>query len=361
MSNYDVAVFGAGLSGLAVTHYLVRNGLNVLLIDPYKKKKSSPGAPAGLVNPATGRKAKKSWESENCYHALKENLKLLSNETGKELFKAGGVLRPAITEELAGYFKRSFEEFDWPENWVSWLDEGETRQLNPDVAPNYGALFLHCGLTVFVNYYLDSYREYLQNKGVEFWGVHAGYQRSESSGHRITGESGERAEVEKVIVAAGANSTDFEEWRPLPVHHVKGQLVVFRTKKDLAWDHAVSALGYILPLGKNRLVTGSTYEHQFDSLQTTDQAYEQILQKFRKMLPDLGASVEKTGQLAGVRVTTPNYLPVIGEHPGIENLFIYTGMGSKGLLFSEYVAKILGEHILNGSNISPDLDVKRML
>lgn len=118
-------------------------------------------------------------------------------------------------------------------------------------------------------------------------------------------------------------------------------------------------MGYSLRRGRRGLIVGSTYEHNFENLNTTQEAWEQIHNKLAAMLPAITQKAVKKYQMAGARVTTPNKLPVIGRHYQIKNLCIYTAMGSKGLLFSEYVASLLANHPVEQKDIPAELDTKR--
>jgi glycine/D-amino acid oxidase-like deaminating enzyme len=352
MSDFYATVFGAGIAGTAISAALLERGKSVLMIDPYVSE-NAPGAPAALVNPATGRHARLSWKSEECMSALGRRIEIITAGSGEEhLISDTGVLRPAINAPLAENFRESLEKYEWPAGWIRWISREETKEINPHVAPNEGALWLDCGFTVFVDRYLNSYRRRLREQGAECRYEAAGYEPEGESGFRIRFKNGESASAEHVIVAAGHHTPLFDDWSYLPLHRVKGQIVCFEADADLNWEHAVSAMGYSLRRGKRTLIVGSTYEHKFEDIEITEKAYYQIEGKLKKMLPGISGSVTKNGQLAGVRVTTPNKLPVIGRHKEITNLCIYTAMGSKGLLFSEYVAQKLAAYLTDG--IAPE-------
>lgn len=360
MSDYYAAVFGAGISGTAIANELAKREKKVLLIDPYVSE-NSPGAPAGLVNPATGRRARLSWKSQHCMSSLRNLMDELIRFSGRDdLVSDSGVIRPAINEKLAENFKESLDKYDWPDGWITWMDKEEISEFNPEIAPNFGGLFLNSGFTVFVDRYLNTFRKYLREKGVDCRYESAEYQfERDENVFNIRFENGEILNTEHVIVAAGHQTPFFKDWKFLPLHRVKGQVVLFETDSDLNWEHATSAMGYSLRRGKGELMVGSTYEHKFESLDTTEEAYNQIKGKLKKMLPKLTEKVTKKDQLAGVRVTTPNKLPVIGRHPDMNNLCIYTAMGSKGLLFSQYVGSLLADHLITGEPIPEELDTKR--
>ena len=360
MNDFYAAVFGAGLSGLSIANALTKKGKAVLLIDPYVSE-NAPGAPAGLVNPATGRHARLSWRSRECFDALNPHVDELNefSEVGP-LISRSGVIRPAINEKLVVNFKESLEKYDWPEEWISWIESDEVKELNPEIAPNFGALHLSCGFTVFADRYLNTYRKYLRVKGCVCKYQKAEY-RSEPENNRfiIDLNGNESYTAEHVIVAAGFNAPLFSDWEYLPLHRVKGQIVRFEADHDLDWEHAVSSMGYALRRGKRDIVVGSTYEHKFDGFETTDDAYRQIAEKLANMFPNVAKRARKVDQVAGIRITTPNKLPVIGRHKEIENLCIYTAMGSKGLLFSEYCGSLLADHLTYNKAIPEELDTAR--
>jgi glycine oxidase len=343
-TSFDVIVYGAGVAGCAIARELLARGLSILIVDPRVDfVNGTPGPPAALVNPAMGRYAKLSWEAESCYAAVLGRARELSVESGRtDLIAETGVLRPAISEDLALNFRGTLDAHAWPEGWLSWLDADVAARQVPAMGPQFGALQLTAGFTVYVDRYLDAYRHALAKAGAVF-----------------TQDLDTPASAAFRVVAAGAATPEFHPFQDLPLHHVKGQLVSFEADHDLDWDIAVSGMGYILRTGSRGIIAGSTYEHNQNNTECTMQAYQEITRKLFRMFPNLSGHLYKTGQWAGVRVTTPNKLPAIGRHPNHPEWCIYTGLGSKGFLFSEYVAKLLGDHMVTNASLPTDLDVSR--
>ena len=360
MSDFYAAIFGAGISGLSMANQLHQREKKVLLIDPFRADPEAPGPPAAMVNPSAGRKGNLVWESEKCLNAFRANIDWLSKQSGRDdLFNATGVLRPAITEELAENFKKSLEEQPWPEGWVEWLEPDQIEEVNPGIAENYGGYFIKPGLTVFVDNYLNTFRKVLTDGGVSFSGLKTGYE-FKGSDFVLTNEEGKKVTAEHVIVCAGADTPSFDEWSELGIQRVKGQVAIFEIDRELPWKHGLSALGYILRRKPNELIVGSTYEHHFDDVDITDEAYERLFGKLERILPDISQKVKKTGQLAGVRATAPNHLPVLGRHRNNPQLTIFSALGSKGLIYSEYMASILAENLTDGADIPDELGTERI-
>ncbi|MDZ7681126.1 MAG: FAD-dependent oxidoreductase [Fodinibius sp.] len=66
----DFCILGAGLAGLSLADALAEKGFTTTVVDKSTVAAGASGTPGGLVNPATGRRAKKSWRAENCYTAI---------------------------------------------------------------------------------------------------------------------------------------------------------------------------------------------------------------------------------------------------------------------------------------------------
>src|SRR5690625_7253969 len=62
----DAILAGAGFAGLSHACTLNRSGLRVAVIDRASPGSGASGTPGALLNPATGRRARKSWHVETC-------------------------------------------------------------------------------------------------------------------------------------------------------------------------------------------------------------------------------------------------------------------------------------------------------
>jgi len=394
MPHFFASIYGAGLAGLALANRLSSRGLPVLVMDPRVTADEIPGPPAALVNPAMGRHAAPGWEPEACYRALRQTIDDIRTATGRtDLIAETGVLRPATTPDLAASFPEAITRFDWPEGWISWLSAEEAAERVPVVAKNFGALWLPSGYTVFVDNYLNAYRAMLRARGVVFTRDVARYERTGttfelrfdgSSDHEYrfpdevtsaeqeyhnrdevtSAEDGYRfpdegVSAEHVIVAAGGGSAGFSDWDYLKLHRVKGQIAVYACDEDIPWDAAVSALGYALRRGAREVIIGSTYEHQFRDLDITAMGAAQLQEKLDQMLPGLASRCKPVAQMAGVRVSTPNRLPVAGPHREIPGLHIFTGLGSKGLLHAEHTSGLLAASIIENQPIPIEVSTMR--
>ncbi len=357
--SFDFCVLGAGLAGLSISKHLMDSGATVCLIDTGEVASGASGTPLGLVNPATGRWGTKSWKAEDCHHAVYEDLKEIQDHTPVRLFDKTGILRPAQDEEMAERMYDNYQKNEWPEDWCHWLDKKEVHNINPELHCVDGGMWLPHGLTVNVPTYLKSKADYLANQGLHIV-TKADYSLEQTGDYfEVILKDGETLKMNSVITTAGHQTKDSDFWNFLPLHAIKGQVAVFESPQTRKFDYSISALGYIASISDTRFVAGSTYEHHFEDVEPDIEGLDYLTGRLGGVYPSLFESAKLVDQWAGVRASTPNKKPVVGAHPEIENMYVFAGLGSKGLLYSAYLGNALSEYILHGSAIPKEVSVSR--
>ena len=186
------------------------------------------------------------------------------------------------------------------------------------------------------------------------------YELTKNEDWEILFNSQKSISMKKMIFTTGIGTAHSNYWSFLKMHAVKGQILILKTETSIPFQHAVSALGYFSKMDNNTLVYGSTYEHKFDHHKADEKGQNYMLHRFASVLPDLAKKSNVIGNWAGIRASTTDRKPYIGDHHTAENCYIFAGLGSKGLLYSSVGANILVEHILNQTSIPSELDIKRL-
>ena len=88
-----IAVVGAGLAGLGVTHFLLKKGHFVTLFDQFGVGSGASGIPVGLCHPYLGRSGKPSKFAGEALQATRELLDIAEKSSGKKLADRGGIFR----------------------------------------------------------------------------------------------------------------------------------------------------------------------------------------------------------------------------------------------------------------------------
>ena len=359
MKTFDVIIVGGGLAGLATAAQLVEKNKNlrVLVYEARNIGDGASGVPAGMVNPATGQRARMVWNAEACFRMLDKRLDQLNSGSKTNLKLQNGVMRPAIDELLAENFRAALQSKRWPKGWVEWLEPKDVQKQVPFLKDCTGALYIRKGKTVRTPEYLETYADYLKKAGVRF--VFGGPYRIDNDKGWTLSNGTNTFSAPALVVSTGFKARENRYWSELPLNAVKGQLAIYHCAEVISSMPAISAYGYITPIDDHTLAVGSTYEHHFHDENPDAQGAGLLDQKLKELLPDLYEKCKRIGQWSGIRATTPDRLPVVGEHHDLKGLYVYAGLGSKGLLYSEHVASLLAMHITEQKDLPFEVSLYR--
>ncbi len=358
MKDFDVCILGAGLAGMHTAIELMEAGLRVCVIDPKGIAGGASGTPVGLANPATGRFANRSWNAERCLERLSIRLEEISKYSGKEFYRKSGVLRPALSQKIADRMQENVVNNDWTPGMIEWKSSAELQEMHPGLTSVEGGVWVPGGLTVSIPDYLNGIHSYLSDREVTFI-LGRNYSLHKESNWDVQIDHKDHITAKKLVICAGIYSKQIEVSKELPLHAVKGQTAIMRAGDSLEFEHAVSAQGYFSKTGDKEFILGSTYEHNFEHDEPDEQGFEFMFSRFSKVHPVLASSSKIVNQWAGVRASTPDRKPIIGTLDKEMESYIFAGLGSKGLLYSAYGARLLIELMLNNHSIPESLDVDR--
>jgi len=365
-NNIDYCIFGAGLAGLSLAKELseAESGLNILIVDPYGIGGGASGTPIGLLNPATGRYATKSWKAEEAVTTIKKNLKNVAKYSTETFYTSTGVIRPALDARIAQRMQENVISNNWPKGWCSWMEESEIKTKFPNLTCKNGGVWVNVGATVAIPTYLHALAKSLEANGVKVvtktnYELNREIHSQNDVNWSLTTVSQEKYLIKNLVVTAGIKTKQFDFWKNLPLHPVKGQVSVYECVDEFPYKSAVSALGYFASIDKKTFVAGSTYEHNFNHEETDDKGYKYIHDRLLRVIPHLKDKIKLIHQWSGVRASTPDRMPIVGNHSTIPNCLVFTGLGSKGLLYSSLIAKMLTNHLLYEAQIPVEISISR--
>lgn len=357
----DYGILGGGLAGCALAGALLARNRSVVLLDSGSLGSGASGTPGALVNLATGRRGTRVWKAAECYDSLCRSFTRVSSAADEPFYFTHGVLRPALTEKMADKMREQYEKTDWDPAYCRWLNRGEILERHPDIQCVKGGLWLPAGMSVNAEAYLQGCRKDLRSSGALIR-EHCRYECLEKKGRWQLRTEKEIHTCNRVIFAIGEAMVKHPWWTFLNLHPVKGQVALFESERDLSFNHSVSSLGYIARLNHpKRFVMGSTYEHDFNSAEPDMEGERYLRKRLRRTLPELESRSKIIDRWAGVRVTTPDRKPVIGEHPRKKGIYCFTGLGSKGLLYSHYLGERMVGWLEGDRNLPEAVALHRLL
>ena len=327
----EIAILGAGLAGLGVASALLDISyaqVKIDLFDPNPIGAGTSGLSSGLLHAFAGKQARKSWHADPAMEATHHLLTLASHTIGSSCILSNGIIRPAVTDEQCFDFKHAADKHDECE----WLDATLAQEKVAGLQCQ-GALYIRDGLTFDIPTYLQALFQACARRGTHFM------QKRVTSFEKLK-------HYDAIIVATGYETTRLLD---LPLHPVKGQLL------ELAWPTNIPPLpcslisgGYLTMRPNNKSVlAGATFERSFTTT-TPDKAtaLKLILSKVTPFFPSL-KEAQCLNVFSGIRASaSKNHLPIVGQVG--EKHFVFTGLGSKGLLYHAYLGRCLAKAILDG-------------
>ncbi len=157
----------------------------------------------------------------------------------------------------------------------------------------------------------------------------------------------ELLEVDAVVVAAGSWSGGLVDVLGPRVQPQRGQIVHLQLPGASALPTLDTSAGhYLLSFPGDRVVIGATREtgSGFDATLTAG-GVAQVIAQGLTLVPALADATWIEARV-GLRPASHDGFPYLGPVPGVDGLWVATGMGPSGLTFGPYCGSVIAEHAL---------------
>lgn len=357
----DVIVVGAGIAGCLTGYLLARAGAGVTILERDAVGSHASGFAFGGLGPLEGAGIPDTildfsvW----CFERHKFIYEELQEETGIDTqFHLRDRLNLAFTEAEAAQQKQAIAwQSKLPGFKVEWLEPEDAVRSEPRTNP--ACIGASCAQGTGA---VEAYRYNLAAaQAAEKYGATILQRRVTgllSDGGKCRGvklESGEIA-AGAVVMAGGPWAGGMSEWCgvDIPVRPLKGQII----RLQLSENPMVASLNYAGSYAASKpdglIWAGTTEEDVGFDEELTTAARDKVMSDLLQMAPSL-AEAELVQQTACLRPLSADGMPIVGAVPGWDDLYLATGGGRKGILWSTGMAQGLADLILNGSSAIPDL------
>ena len=355
----DVIVVGGGIIGCLTAYLLSREGLKVTIVEADAVASHASGFAFGGLGPLEGAGIPDPLLGFSVW-CLERHATL-----SPELEEASGVdtqfhlrdrLILAFDDSEALRYK---EEIKWQKDvkgfHVEWLDQADVLKVEPRANPAcLGASYARGTGAI------EAYRYNLAAaQAAEKFGAEILLRRVTgliSEGGRCSGVTLETGQLEAgaVVLAVGPWSQQASSWCgvEIPVSPLKGQVIRLQLTTDPMRASLNYAGSYAASKPDGLIWAGTTEEEAGFDVGITTAARDKIMGDLLKMAPSL-ADAELVQQTACLRPISADGLPIVGKVPGWENLYVGTGSGRKGILWSTGMCHGLADLIVKGSTDVP--------
>ncbi len=327
-----IAIVGAGLAGACAAFALHRHA-HVEVFEATEAADQAFRAAGGLFHPLMTRRARPNWQHDAALKALEQLLATVSDRVPVRR----GLLRVAFSEKQAQDFREAARTYP---HLVQWLVPEAVGERFPQVRAPYGALWIPQGGAVSAARLIDVL---LKQSDVP---VHRPVRvvdwEETSDGVYLHTDRGNTYRFDYAILAPGYGYRAHSELARLPFQTVKGQVICLQRPTSLDTLPLVLANVHLAPYG-DQIFVGSTYEPTFTDLAPSEAQTRWLQEEAARWVPEVSRS-PVVAALTGVRVIRPHRpLPVLSPLPGRRRLWLFSGLGSRGLLYAPLLASWLPE------------------
>ena len=359
----DVVIIGGGAAGCAVAYYLAQSGVKSTIIEREGIGNQASGNAAGGLNPLTGvgipgPLASFAWECYELHSSLYEALKDTTSIDYQH--RTVAKIDLALDEGEVTGLKEAALRINATDGFnAHWLEPEEVVKLEPRIAPGIiGGMYDHGNAAADANKLTHALAKAARST------VREGNVTSvEGIGSRIDRVILEDGEIscDQIVMAMGPWSRKAESWLGvyIPVDPLKGEILRLELEGDRI-QYDISGGGaaiYPKPDGLNWC--GTTEDWKGFDRNPSEDVDKEIRRRLTRVFPKLAES-KLARHTACLRPVTPDWLPVLGQAPGWENVYLATGAGKKGILLAPGIGKSVAEMMTTGEttlsiqNYSPE-------
>lgn len=117
---------------------------------------------------------------------------------------------------------------------------------------------------------------------------------------------------------------------------------------------------WLLPYGNHTFRLGATFDSNDATSEPTTAGARALLDAARSFIAPQHALTVKQ-HYAGLRPSTKDIRPFIGDHPTEAGLHIFNGLGSKGASLAPELIRQFLAHLLGGQPLDPEIDIARFV
>jgi glycine oxidase len=341
-------IVGQGLAGSILAINLIKAGMDVLVIDDGHKESASKVA-AGLMDYISGKRLTKSWNGDTLIPFAKQYYKELESEWGESFLHESQSLRYFKSEEQVEYYEKRLKDNEY----TPYL----TRETPPPpydtlVKNDFGACIIKGSAVLNTPSFLAACTTYLKKNNALLTTTF------DFKDLTVLDKSVQYRDIsaDLIVFCEGYKVLKNPYFKDLDFRLSKGDVLTLDIP-DLPQKFILNKDKWLAPFNSHFRL-GATYE--WNTLDCVpDPKGRKELEQILNNLLKLNYTVKN--HEAGVRTASKDIRPVIGLHPDYDNVSIFNGFSSKGVMTIPYCANIFTKYIQNPNNEIPaEINCKRL-
>lgn len=365
LTDRRVIVIGAGLAGTAIAERLAARGMQVEILEAQDDAaQGASGNLAGAFRPMPSKDDNRlSRITRAGFMYGLRHLAALATDRHEVLWEACGVLHLARSQDQEVKQRQVVEALQWPEEFLRWVDAAHATHQAGHTASFGGWWFPQGGWIQPASLCNANLARAGEQVHLRTGATVAHIYREEKLWQALDPAGEIIASAPQLVLANAHDARRLANADWLPLRAARGQVSHLPMAQLAPLGVVVCGQGYITPgIGGHAALGASFVVDDFDLSLREDEHAENLL-KLERMLPGFGnpGAAENLGGRVSLRPVTLDRLPVVGQLPALtkgegynldtlprqSGLWVLTGFGARGLVWSSLCGELLAAQMCN--------------
>jgi glycine oxidase len=346
IESTEILIVGGGVGGGSLAIHLIQAGIAVTVIDQGQNKSSVVAA--GLINPLVFRRMTKSWRVDEILPYAVQFYQQLEAYSSLSFYHPITIRRffSSVQERAFWTEKQELPEF---ESYMTKLADEDDNYTSFGTKNDFGSGRVKSAAWVNTPIFLDAAKDYITK--------HATYLNEAFIYADLNPKEGtyRGKQFDKIIFAEGYQSRENPWFMELPVQSTKGEVLTVLSE-TLPPEESINRKCFVLPTGNGQFRIGATYSWNANEANITEEGKQEILENLSYLTDEEPTIID---HLAGIRPTSPDRRPIMGQHHDFKRLYIFNGLGTKGYMIAPLLAAEFTTHLLQETELDPEVKLKR--
>ena len=326
----DAIIVGYGLAGFHYAWQMKQHQKKFLVIaDPFV---GASRKAAGICNPTVLKRYTMAWEGKMFLDFALKHYATIEAELDNPFFHSLPIHR---------YFFNGIEQNEW---LVASQRSGLSSFLNPEIEKTsdktlkdkagYG-IVEHLG-KLDIKSMLNCFKE--KEEAKSFWEEVFDYEALKIHEYGVIYKG---IKAKSIVFCEGFGLKKNPWFDYLPLVGSKGEYLIIKAP-ELSRKRIVKGAIFIAPIENDLFWIGASFSQKDKTEVPTDLGKDWLIQKLNSIL---NIPYEVINHEAAVRPTVSDRRPLLGVHPSYSNLYVFNGLGTRGVLMAPKLSQWLYEFV----------------
>ncbi len=342
MENVDYIIVGDGYASLFFAHQLIKNNKSFVVFS--EEKKNASRVSAGVINPVVLKKFTTFWKAQEQIDFLKQTLSEIKEYTGQDYLIDAPIhrifhdeneqqlwLKKSSNEDLTNFLDKNFTHLESVKN------DFNSGKVNQSARLDVSGFFM--GLYSF----LENDKHFIKEK----------FRYSDLDTFDLTYKN---FRYKNILFCEGMGVKENPFFSDIPVNANKGHHIKVNLSQPLPENITIKKKHFLFPLNDDTYFYGGTYDREQLHHEVDSAAVEQLTNGLKEFYPH-DFSIKEVN--FGFRPTVKDRRPIIGRHHQHQNMYVFNGLGARGILNGCYFSKSLYDYIENDIPLHEEVSLER--